>query len=293
MVILYKIFDVFFMLLLSAAVHSELPQFLFYNISMAVQPVFFHSGQYRIKTDLYQGPLDLLLDLIEKAELDITVLSLAQVTDQFLEYVRAMKDENPTEVSAFVVIAARLIQIKSAALLPRQKTNIENVDEDSGEALAQQLIIYRRFKYLSDSLAEREDRQLRCWLRMGVPDIGIEPALDISGWNGQMLAGIASRVFLPPKKTKALEKVMKKPRLSIHDKIRMLVSRIRKTAIVRFSSLLRTGNKNETVVTFLAMLELIKQNAVTFRQERNFSEIEIERTSSFDDSRDFQSEFGD
>ena len=281
------------MLLLSAAVHSELPQFLFYNISMAVQPVFFHSGQYRIKTDLYQGPLDLLLDLIEKAELDITVLSLAQVTDQFLEYVRAMKDENPTEVSAFVVIAARLIQIKSAALLPRQKTNIENVDEDSGEALAQQLIIYRRFKYLSDSLAEREDRQLRCWLRMGVPDIGIEPALDISGWNGQMLAGIASRVFLPPKKTKALEKVMKKPRLSIHDKIRMLVSRIRKTAIVRFSSLLRTGNKNETVVTFLAMLELIKQNAVTFRQERNFSEIEIERTSSFDDSRDFQSEFGD
>ena len=204
-----------------------------------------------------------------------------------------MKDENPTEVSAFVVIAARLIQIKSAALLPRQKTNIENVDEDSGEALAQQLIIYRRFKYLSDSLAEREDRQLRCWLRMGVPDIGIEPALDISGWNGQMLAGIASRVFLPPKKTKALEKVMKKPRLSIHDKIRMLVSRIRKTAIVRFSSLLRTGNKNETVVTFLAMLELIKQNAVTFRQERNFSEIEIERTSSFDDSRDFQSEFGD
>ena len=293
MVILYKIFGVFFMLLLSAAVHSELPQFLFYNISMAVQPVFFHSGQYRIKTDLYQGPLDLLLDLIEKAELDITVLSLAQVTDQFLEYVRAMKDENPTEVSAFVVIAARLIQIKSAALLPRQKTNIENVDEDSGEALAQQLIIYRRFKYLSDSLAEREDRQLRCWLRMGVPDIGIEPALDISGWNGQMLAGIASRVFLPPKKTKALEKVMKKPRLSIHDKIRMLVSRIRKTAIVRFSSLLRTGNKNETVVTFLAMLELIKQNAVTFRQERNFSEIEIERTSSFDDSRDFQSEFGD
>ena len=61
---------------------------------MAVQPVFFHSGQYRIKTDLYQGPLDLLLDLIEKAELDITVLSLAQVTDQFLEYVRAMEEEN-------------------------------------------------------------------------------------------------------------------------------------------------------------------------------------------------------
>lgn len=260
---------------------------------MAVQPVFFHSGQYRIETDLYQGPLDLLLDLIEKAELDITVLSLAQVTDQFLEYVRAMQEENPTEVSAFVVIAARLIQIKSAALLPKQKVNISDVDEDSGEALAQQLIIYRRFKMLSDSLAEREDRRLHSWLRTGVPDIGIEPALDISGWNGQMLANIAARVFTPPKKAKALETVMKKQRLSIHDKIKLLVSRIRKAAAIRFSSLLRTGNKNETVVTFLAMLELIKQNAVTVHQDKNFGEIEIERTSSFDEKREFHSEFGE
>ncbi len=260
---------------------------------MAVQPVFFHSGQYRIKTDLYQGPLDLLLDLIEKAELDITALSLAQVTDQFLAYVHEMKEENPTEVSAFVVIAARLIQIKSAALLPRQKVNITDVDEDTGEALAQQLITYRRFKMLADSLAEREDRKLHSWLRVGVPDTGIEPALDISGWNGQMLARIASRVFAPPKKAKALETVMKKPRLSIHDKIKLLVNRIRKAAMIRFSSLLRTGNKNETVVTFLAMLELIKQNAVIIHQDGNFSEIEIEKTDNFDEKQEFHSEFGD
>ena len=281
------------MLLLSAVVRQRAAAVLFYNKFMAVQPVFFHSGQYRIETDLYQGPLDLLLDLIEKAELDITVLSLAQVTDQFLAYVHAMKEENPTEVSAFVVIAARLIQIKSAALLPRQKLNISEVDEDTGEALAQQLITYRRFKLLSDSLAEREDRQLHSWLRTGVPEIGLEPALDISGWNGTMLARIAARVFLPPKKTKALEKVMKKPRLSIHDKIRLLVTRIRKNAVVRFSSLLRIGNRNETVVTFLAMLELIKQNAVTFHQEGNFAEIEIEKTASFDEAKEFSSEFGD
>ena len=260
---------------------------------MAVQPVFFHSGQYRIETDLYQGPLDLLLDLIEKAELDITVLSLAQVTDQFLEYVRAMQEENPTEVSAFVVIAARLIQIKSTALLPKQKVNITDVDEDSGEALAQQLITYRRFKLLSDSLAEREDRRLHAWVRTGAPDVGLEPALDISGWNGDMLAKIASRVFIPPKKAKALETVMKKPRLSIHDKIRLLVNRIRKSNSVQFSSLLKTGNKNETVVTFLAMLELIKQNAVTIHQDHNFSDIEITKSSAFDEKKDFHSEFGD
>jgi segregation and condensation protein A len=108
-----------------------------------------------------------------------------------------------------------------------------------------------------------------------------------------MLARIASRVFAPPKKAKALETVMKKPRLSIHDKIRLLVNRIRKAASIRFSSLLRSGNKNETVVTFLAMLELIKQNAVTIHQETNFGEIEIEKTDAFDEKRDFHSEFGD
>ncbi len=260
---------------------------------MAVQPIYFHSGHYRITTDLYQGPLDLLLDLIEKAELDITVLSLAQVTDQFLAYVRDMQEENPTEVSAFVVIAARLIQIKSAALLPRQKVNISDVDEDTGEALARQLITYRRFKMLSDSLAEREDRQLRAWLRTGVPDVGLEPALDISGLDGKKLAAIASRIFAPGRPAKALETVMKRPRLSIHEKISLLVDRIREKAVIRFSSLLRTNNKNETVVTFLAMLELIKQNAVTFRQEENFGEIEIEKSSSFDEHREFHSEFGD
>lgn len=260
---------------------------------MSVQPVFFHSGQYRIETDLYQGPLDLLLDLIEKAELDITVLSLAQVTDQFLEYVREMKEENPTEVSAFVVIAARLIQIKSAALLPRNKAAVTDVDEDTGEALARQLIIYRRFKMLSDSLSEREDRRFHSWLRTGVPDVGLEPALDVSGLNRNMLARIAGRLFIPKKPAKALETVMKKPRLSIHDKIRLLVTRIRKSAVIRFSSLLRSRNKNETVVTFLAMLELIKQNAVTIHQDGNFGEIEIEKSASFDEAREFHSEFGD
>ena len=258
-----------------------------------MQPVFFHSGQYRIKTDIYQGPLDLLLDLIEKAELDITVLSLAQVTDQFLSYVREMKEENPTDVSAFVVIAARLIQIKSAALLPRPKLNISEVDEDAGEALARQLIVYRRFKMLSDSLAEREDRRFRSWIRTSAPDVGLEPALDISGLNAKKLAELAAQVFTPKQPTKALETVMKKPRLSIHEKIDLLVDRIRKASTVKFSSLLRFRNKNETVVTFLAMLELIKQNAVTFRQKSNFDEIEIERSSTFDEIGEFHSEFGE
>ena len=257
------------------------------------QSIFFRSGDYRVETDVYQGPLDLLLDLIEKAELDITVLSLAQVTDQFLEYVRAMKEDNPTDVSAFIVIAARLIQIKSAALLPKPPASVSELDEDSGEALARQLIDYKRFKLLSDSLREREDRELRSYTRLKVPDVGLEPALDISGLTGETLAGIASRIFAGKKQPKHLAAVMTRPRLSIHDKIRLLIDRMRVSVTVRFSSLLQAKDRHEAVVTFLAMLELIKQNAVIIRQEENFGEIEIEKAEAFERKQEFKSEFGD
>src|SRR5512142_586785 len=96
------------------------------------------TAAYQVTTPVYEGPLDLLLQLIERAELDITRLALAQVTDQYLAYLRGMEDRLAEEVSAFLVIAARLLQIKSEALLPRPPVR-EAGEEDPGEALAQQL----------------------------------------------------------------------------------------------------------------------------------------------------------
>ena len=109
---------------------------------------------YTVVTPIYEGPLDLLLLLIERAELDITSLALAQVTDQYLEHLRNISDLSPDEVSAFLVIAARLLQIKSEALLPRPPQR-EPGEEDPGEALARQLILYKRFKELANLLAQR------------------------------------------------------------------------------------------------------------------------------------------
>ena len=95
---------------------------------------------YQIHTPVFEGPLDLLLQLIERAELNITTLALAQVTDQYLAHLRLMKEQDAAEVSGFLVIAARLLQIKSAALLPRPAIEQAAVEEeDSGEALARQL----------------------------------------------------------------------------------------------------------------------------------------------------------
>src|SRR5512135_468158 len=104
--------------------------------------------RYTVNTPVYQGPLDLLLQLIERAELDITRLALAQVTDQYLAHLRAMQDAPAEEVSAFLVIAAKLLQIKSEALLPRPPVRVEG-EEDPGEALARQLIIYKRYREIA------------------------------------------------------------------------------------------------------------------------------------------------
>jgi len=110
---------------------------------------------YQVATPVYEGPLDLLLQLIERAELDITKLALAQVTEQYLEYMRRLPDRAAEEVSAFLVIAARLLQIKSEALLPRPPAR-ESGEEDPGEALARQLLAYKRYKEIADILAQKE-----------------------------------------------------------------------------------------------------------------------------------------
>ena len=137
---------------------------------MSFQVASFQTEGYQISTEVYEGPLDLLLELIERAELDITQLALAQVTDQYLAYLHALQERNAAEVSAFLVIAARLLQIKSAALLPRPPAELATTDEeDPGEALARQLIVYKRFKELAVFLDNRVAAGLHTYLRVAPP----------------------------------------------------------------------------------------------------------------------------
>ena len=102
-------------------------------------------SSYQVATEVFQGPLDLLLQLIERAELDISKLALSEVTDQFLDHMKQLTDRRVERVSEFLLVATRLMQIKSEALLPRPVVRLPD-EEDPGEALVQQLIIYKRYK---------------------------------------------------------------------------------------------------------------------------------------------------
>jgi segregation and condensation protein A len=130
-------------------------------INISASPV--HS--YNVATPVYEGPLDLLLQLIERAELDITLLALAQVTDQYLDHLKTLPELSADEVSAFLVIAAKLIQIKSEILLPHPPTR-EPGEEDPGEALARQLLQYKRFMEIAKFLSNQQTLGLHTFIRL-------------------------------------------------------------------------------------------------------------------------------
>lgn len=268
-------------------------------LSAIISPVEYkvssHQAEgYTINTEVFAGPLDLLLQLIERAELDITRLALAQVTDQFLEYMHAMEQENAAEVSAFLVIAARLVQIKSSALLPRQESQEIPLEEDPGEALARQLIIYKRFKELSHYLETREDEGFRTYLRLDTnPRVQIPTKLDLSELTLESLLEAAEEIFggaeLPP-----LSEVVSIPRITIREKIDAIIDRLKTGQLSTFKSVLKDSHSRlEMVVTFLALLELIKRHLVAANQNALFGEIEFQAEGESIGLDDQELEFGE
>jgi segregation and condensation protein A len=247
------------------------------------------TGGYTVAIPVYEGPLDLLLQLIEHAELEITAVSLAQVTDQYLAYIHQMQVP-ADEISAFLVVAAKLLQIKSEALLPRPPVR-EAGEEDLAEALARQLQIYKRFKELSNWLNERETRHLRTYLRVA-PPVKIEGKLDLSDITLADLLAAAEGIFADEAEKQALGTVISAPRVTIREKIALIAERLVKSRNSTFNALLgEKPSRLEVVVTFLALLELVKQYRVAAKQQGLFSEIEIEKMEDWRTDEELEIEF--
>jgi segregation and condensation protein A len=245
---------------------------------------------YNVQTPVYEGPLDLLLDLIERAELDITSVSLATVTDQYLVYIRGLEQLNPDEISAFLVIAAKLLQIKSEALLPRPPVRAPG-EEDIARSLVDQLKLYKRFKEIGSWLNERQHANLRTFLRVAPPP-RVEPKLDLSNLTLEKLVAAAQVAFAKERDKQPLGVIIAAPRITIREKIDLITRRMREAGRSSFSSLLTEGaSRLEVVVTFLAMLELVKRYRIEARQEGLFSEIEIDSSEQWEEDQEIDIEF--
>jgi len=245
---------------------------------------------YTVNTPVYEGPLDLLLDLIQHAELDITTISLALVTDQYLNYIHSLQDAKAEEISAFLVIAAKLLQIKSEALLPRQPVR-EPGEEDPGDSLVRQLRLYKKFKEISILLQERESKNLQTYLRLAPPP-KVEGRLDMSDITLDDLIAVAREIFAKQQEKQSLGTVITAPKVTIREKIDLIAKILRNTKHTSFQELIGSHpTRLEVVVTFLALLELVKRYHIAARQETLFSEIEIDRTSDWSEDEEIEIEF--
>jgi segregation and condensation protein A len=242
------------------------------------------SPEYQVTLPVFEGPLDLLLDLIERQELEITKIALAQVTDQYLAYLRSATQHAIADLASFLVIAARLIQIKSEALLPRPPVR-QPGEEDPGDLLARQLMAYKKYKQVAIQLAERQDMNLHAYLRLAAPP-AIEPKLDLSGVGLPQLLRALQAALASNATAAGLTQIMASPVVRIRDKIRLIGAALRAAGRTTFREAIRHARSRlEIVVTFLAMLELLKRMAVEADQPVMFGEIEIVRGPEWQDDQ--------
>lgn len=245
---------------------------------------------YTFRTSVYEGPLDLLLDLIERAELDITAVTLATVTDQYLAYINSLEQANPDEISAFLLMAAKLLQIKSEALLPRPPSR-QAGEEDVGQSLVDQLKLYKRYKEIGGWMHERQEMNLKTFLRIAPPP-KVEPKLDLSNLTLEKFVAAADEAFAKERSKQPLGVIIAPPRVTIREKIDLIARIMKEVQRASFKSLLDPGSSRlEIVVTFLAMLELVKRYRIHAHQDDLFGEIEIDRMEDWTDEEEIEIEF--
>ena len=239
---------------------------------------------YSVTLPIFTGPLDLLLRIIEREELDITRVALADVTGQYIVYISGLKELRIEGLADFLVMAARLVLIKSRALLPPIQT-FGPPEPDPGEELARQLKMYRKFKRAGQMFMERQVEGVRTFVRLvGPPRVSAE--LDVSDVSVHDLA-VALSVALdrPVERRTRVSEVVGRPKFSVRGRIRVIVQSLRRRLQTSFFGLLRGGrSRGEIVATFLAILELTRRDLVRAVQKESFGDIEIVRQGDWRES---------
>lgn len=235
-------------------------------------------SDYKVKLEIFEGPLDLLLYLIKRDELDIYEISLERITKQYLEYLQAFKELNIDVAGEFVVMAANLIYLKSRSLLPvDQQPPEEDAEEDDPRwDLIRQLIEYKKFKEAAAQLQVRQLEQEGIFLRQanGIEHAAIAP-LRLGEVGIFQLINAFQAVIKRVEAREDLREIFGE-HYTVSDKIEWILRRVSDGVPLRFSELFAAmASRVEVVVTFLALLELVRLRQIRATQENPFDEIEI------------------
>jgi segregation and condensation protein A len=241
--------------------------------------------EYPVRLQNFEGPLDLLLHLIKKHEVNIYDIPISLVTSQYLEYLNLMQELDLEVAGEFLVMAATLIHIKSRLLLPRPAPEQEDTEEDPRDALVRRLIEHQKFKAAAEMLHERETVRSAQWTR---PDAALadlageepEPELEVDLFSLMT----AFRAVLDRAKQRP-QVPLPGEEISIEARIDQLLARLSETEACGFEDLFSdVATRADLIVTFLALLEMIRLKSVRVYQTGAFSEIRIYKRAKQDAS---------
>lgn len=235
---------------------------------------------YKVKLDVFEGPLDLLLYLIKKEEVDIYDIPIAKITDQYLEYLEFMKLLDLNIAGEFLVMAATLMHIKSKMLLPPDQVEAEAEEDDPRTELVRRLLEYRKFKEAASELSQMESTQKHFFARVGL-SVEEEAKLKRDEFFEATLFDLITAF------TKVLKDIPKeifheviKDEFTVSEKIHDIVHMLVDKPTIFFMDLFKAAkNRIEVITTFLAVLELIRLKEIIIRQHSPFEDIEIIRNT--------------
>jgi len=241
--------------------------------------------QYKVKLDSFEGPLDLLLHLVNQMEIDLYDIPVAEITHQYIEFIRAMERIELNIASEYLVMAATLLEIKSAMLLPKKEVVLDEdeYEEDPRDQLIAQLIEYRKYKEAAEQLQQKELEENEIYTR---PPTTFDDLLD----EAPQLPGDVSlydmldavdRMLQRKSWNRPLETTIQREDLSIEERMEEIIELVDKAEdAIAFEQLFPYPSRSYIVTTLLAILQLIKANRVSCMQSSHFEPIYVYRKGS-------------
>jgi len=229
--------------------------------------------EYEVKINEFEGPLDLLLHLIKDSNIKIEDIRIDVITEQYLAYIKKMEEMNLDIASSYLVMAAELIEMKSNSLLPKKEEEVEEIEEDPREELIKRLLEYESYKKMTEVFKEYEEDRKELYSKepssldeFKSDEIEVNVNLDdiMKAFN----LFIQKQEFMKPLTTKITTKEYSTEQRSIEIK-----NRLKKFKKVEFTSLFDVYSKDYIVVTFLAILDLVRKHEILVEQDSNFNEI--------------------
>lgn len=233
-------------------------------------------SSFSIKTDSYEGPFELVLDLIEQRKLLVNELALAHITDEFIQHVRAQEVFPVEETANFIQIAATLLLIKSKSLIPDLALTEE--EQEDVDDLKRRLAAFEKVREAARELARIFGKSIMLPAGERAPEVTFSPTKDFTKEN---LAEALARMLAARKEVEELPEARVRPMVTIEEMMDRLAARVQSAMTLSFKEFAGSAKeKVEIIVSFLALLELVKQGAVAAEQYETYGDIRISHTDS-------------